>query len=177
MVAKLSSFLRPMLTLPGLIRYLAKARAQSGNFLSKRCPLKWKSPTMGTVMPCLASSSTMGATAAAAASVLTVTRTSSEPALARAATCLTVEGMSAVSVFVIDCTTIGASEPTRTWPTVQVTDFLRRSWAMGSFILTCGKGLTTEDTEVHRGVRRDRRGRAAVDQNEILRYARQLALR
>src|ERR1700683_4516651 len=33
--------------------------------------------------------------------------------------------MSAVSVFVMDCTTIGASEPTRTLPTTTVTVFLR----------------------------------------------------
>ena len=62
------------------------------------------------------SCSTMRATAAAASSLLTVTRTSSDPARARAATCLTVEGMSAVSVLVIDCTTTGASLPTRTPP-------------------------------------------------------------
>ena len=30
---------RPMLTLPGLMRYLASARAQSGYFLSRMCPL------------------------------------------------------------------------------------------------------------------------------------------
>ena len=67
----------------------------------------------------------MGATAAAASSLLTVTRTNSDPALASAATCLTVEGMSAVSVLVIDCTTTGASLPTLTPPIEPVTDFLR----------------------------------------------------
>ena len=46
-------------------------------------------------------------TAAAAASVFTVTRTSSEPARASAITWLTVDATSAVSVLVIDCTTIG----------------------------------------------------------------------
>src|SRR5438270_909484 len=69
---------------------------------------------MGTRNPCLSSCSTMWGTAAAASSLLTVTRTSSDPARARAAHCWTVEGMSAVSVLVIDCTTTGASEPTRT---------------------------------------------------------------
>jgi len=49
----------------------------------------------------------MWGTAAAASSLLTVTRTSSDPARASAATCCTVERMSAVSVFVMDCTTIG----------------------------------------------------------------------
>ena len=39
MVRKLSSFLRPIETLPGLMRYLASARAHSGNFFSRRCPL------------------------------------------------------------------------------------------------------------------------------------------
>src|SRR5712671_6723259 len=80
---------------------------------------------MGTRTPCLSSSSTMRGTAAAASSLLTVTRTSSDPARARAATCWTVEGTSAVSVFVMDCTTTGASEPTRTPPTTVVTVFLR----------------------------------------------------
>ena len=39
--------------------------------------------------------------------VLTVMRTSSEPARASASTCVTVASTSAVSVLVIDCTTIG----------------------------------------------------------------------
>src|SRR5688572_5775775 len=55
-------------------------------------------------------------TAAAASSRSTVMRTSSEPARASAATCATVESMSAVSVLVIDCTTIGAAPPTVTPP-------------------------------------------------------------
>src|SRR5580700_1668905 len=80
---------------------------------------------MGTGTPSLSSSSTMRGTAAAASSLLTVTRTSSDPARASAAHCWTVEGMLAVSVLVIDCTTIGASEPTRTPPTTAVTVFLR----------------------------------------------------
>ncbi len=40
-------------------------------------------------------------------------------------TCWAVEAASAVSVLVIDCTTTGASEPTRTPPTTAVTVFLR----------------------------------------------------
>jgi hypothetical protein len=43
----------------------------------------------------------------AASSVLTVTRTSSEPARASSITWLTVAAVSAVSVLVIDCTTTG----------------------------------------------------------------------
>ncbi len=62
----------------------------------------------------------MWGTAAAAASLFTVTRTSSEPARARAAHWRMVPSISAVSVLVIDCTTIGASLPTRTPPTEAV---------------------------------------------------------
>src|SRR5690349_3150391 len=72
----------------------------------------------------------MSGTAAAASSLLTVTRTSSEPARAREATCSTVEATSAVSVLVMDCTTTGAYEPTRTVPMVQVTDLRRWIEAM-----------------------------------------------
>ena len=49
----------------------------------------------------------MRGTASAALSWLTVTRTSSEPARASAITWLTVAAESAVSVLVIDWTTIG----------------------------------------------------------------------
>src|SRR6266567_3933774 len=72
----------------------------------------------------------MCGTAAAASSLFTVTRTSSEPALAREATCSTVEATSAVSVLVMDCTTTGASDPTRTVPIVQATDVRRWIEAM-----------------------------------------------
>src|ERR1700739_1539040 len=80
---------------------------------------------MGTRTPTLSSSSTMRGTAAAASSLFTVMRTSSDPARANAATCCTVEGTSAVSVLVIDCTPTGAPEPTPTPPTTAVTVFLR----------------------------------------------------
>jgi len=62
---------------------------------------------MGTREPNRRTVSTILGTAAAACSVLTVTRTSSEPAAASAITWLTVPATSAVSVLVIDCTTIG----------------------------------------------------------------------
>ena len=39
MVENCSSRRRPVPTLPGLIRYLSSARAQSGNLVSSRCPL------------------------------------------------------------------------------------------------------------------------------------------
>ena len=54
----------------------------------------------------------MWGTALAASSRSTVIRTSSDPAAASAATCATVPATSAVSVLVIDWTTIGASPPT-----------------------------------------------------------------
>src|SRR5208337_2299158 len=65
-------------------------------------------------------------TAAAASSLFTVTQTISEPASARAATCSMVPATSAVSVLVIDCTTTGTSQPTRTCPILTVGVFLRR---------------------------------------------------
>ena len=57
------------------------------------------------------------APAAAASSVLTVMRTSSEPACASARTCSAVDSTSAVSVLVMDCTTSGWSPPIVTRPT------------------------------------------------------------
>src|SRR2546421_8077464 len=59
----------------------------------------------------------MWGTALAASSRSTVTRTISEPARARSAHWRAVASMSAVSVLVIDCTTIGASPPIVTPPT------------------------------------------------------------
>ena len=56
----------------------------------------------------------MWGTAAAASSRSTVKRTSSEPACAKAAIWRVVASMSAVSVLVIDWTTIGAPPPTMT---------------------------------------------------------------
>ncbi len=67
----------------------------------------------------------MAGTAAAAGSLLTVTRTISEPARASASTCSMVDAASAVSVLVMDCTTTGTSQPTRTWPMRTVGVFLR----------------------------------------------------
>src|SRR5580658_5730295 len=85
---------------------------------------------MGTHRPCFSSPSTMCGTALAASSLLTVTRTISLPARARAATCLMVPGMSAVSVLVMDCTITGAELPTRTPPMDEVKVFLRWISAM-----------------------------------------------
>ena len=64
---------------------------------------------------------TISGTAAAASSVLTVTRTSCEPACARRATWIAVASASAVSVLVIDWTTTGWAAPTSTPPTSTLT--------------------------------------------------------
>src|SRR5882762_6187568 len=69
-------------------------------------------------MPRLRKASRICGTAAAASSRYTVIRTISEPARESAATCATVPATSAVSVLVIDCTTIGAPPPTATLPTM-----------------------------------------------------------
>src|SRR6186997_2286016 len=71
----------------------------------------------GTSTPRPRTLRTISGTAAAASSVFTVTRTSCDPACARRATWIAVPSASAVSVFVIDWTTIGWAEPTRTPPT------------------------------------------------------------
>src|SRR5262245_1805610 len=67
----------------------------------------------------------MRATCAAASGVLTVIRTSSEPARASASTCRAVESASSVSVLVIDWTTIGAPPPMRTSSTWTWREILR----------------------------------------------------
>src|SRR5438874_10042294 len=67
----------------------------------------------------------MSGTASAAASLLTVTRTSSLPAWCSARTCAAVASTSAVSVLVIDWTTIGWVPPTLTPPTSTTTACLR----------------------------------------------------
>src|SRR4051795_1368007 len=71
----------------------------------------------GTSTPSPRTLRTISGTAAAACSVLTVTRTSCEPACARRATWIAVPAASAVSVLVIDWTTTGGADPTRTPPT------------------------------------------------------------
>ena len=76
-------------------------------------------------------------TAAAAASLLTVTRTSSLPARASASTCRTAAATSAVSVLVMDWTTIGCPEPTGTPPTRTATVERRMVAGMGGNITSC----------------------------------------
>src|SRR5580692_10609634 len=72
---------------------------------------------IGALHPAASSRFLISGTAAAASGTFTVQRTISEPASASSIVCLNVDSMSAVSVFVIDWTTIGAPPPTFTWPT------------------------------------------------------------
>src|SRR4029077_16250131 len=76
---------------------------------------------IGTSTPRPRTLRTISGTAAAASSVLTVTRTSCEPACARRATWIAVASASAVSVLVIDWTTTGGAAPTSPPPTSTLT--------------------------------------------------------
>src|SRR5687767_8855251 len=80
----------------------------------------------GTATPSASSLDRIIGTACAAASLLTVMRTSSEPACASWATWMAVPSTSAVSVFVIDCTTTGCADPTGMPPTTTVREGRRR---------------------------------------------------
>src|SRR2546429_4573100 len=94
------------------------------------------------------SRSRIGATAAAASLVLTVIRTSSEPARARALTCCAVPSTSAVSVFVMDCTTMGAPPPTWTEP--------METWTEGRREIDMGAAGSPKPGEFYRVVPRSR---------------------
>ena len=80
----------------------------------------------------------MCGTALADSSRSTVMRTSSEPARASAAVWSAVPSMSAVSVLVIDCTTMGASPPTITPPTLTGTVDLRGARSVSMDVIFCG---------------------------------------
>jgi 3-oxoacyl-[acyl-carrier-protein] synthase-3 len=69
--------------------------------------------------------------------LFTVTRTSSLPARASAATCRTVAATSAVSVLVMDCTTMGCPDPMGTPPTRTVTVERRMVGGMAGNITSC----------------------------------------
>src|SRR6266566_6562797 len=93
-------------------------------------------------------SATIAGTASAASSVFTVTRTSSLPAACSARTCAAVAAASAVSVLVIDWTTIGWALPTSTPPTLTGTVGRRRLTARNLAL----KDLVLEnDPHRHRG--------------------------
>src|ERR1700679_1140307 len=121
---------------------------------------------MGTSIPSLARPSTIAGSAAAAASLLTVTRTSSDPAVASAATCWTVPCTSAVSVLVMDCTTTGAEEPTRTFPTLTVVDFLRSSCAIYPSLLVYNPAHPTALTCLQCINRFESRGLGTLDRQQ-----------
>src|ERR1700741_4856932 len=90
----------------------------------------------------------MAGTARAASSVFTVTRTSSLPAACSARTCAAVAAASAVSVLVIDWTTMGWALPPCTPPTLTVTVGRRRLTARNLVL----KDLVLEDDpHRHRG--------------------------
>ena len=85
---------------------------------------------IGTLHADRSSPSTISGTAGRGSSVLTVTRTSSLPALAKRRHLAHRASTSAVSVLVIDCTTTGWQEPTRTRPMRVVTVWRREVTGM-----------------------------------------------
>src|SRR5262245_21039746 len=84
----------------------------------------------GVLWPASRTRETISGTAAADSLLLTVTRTSSDPAWASSMTCRAVAIASAVSVLVIDCTTTALQPPMRAPPTLTDTEFLRLIFAM-----------------------------------------------
>src|SRR5205807_5379876 len=86
---------------------------------------------IGAVHPASSILFLISGTAAAASGTFTVHRTISEPASASSKVCFNVVSMSAVSVFVMDCTTMGAPPPTRTCPTFTPYVF-RRGWRLAA---------------------------------------------
>src|SRR5438132_13276842 len=88
-------------------------------------------------------SATIAGTARAASSVFTVTRTSSLPAACKARTCAAVAAASAVSVLVIDWTTIGWALPTSTPPTLTV--MVGRRLLTGTKYSAAGSGARPDD--------------------------------
>src|SRR5438046_364079 len=82
---------------------------------------------IGTLQPTARRRFLISGIAAAASGTLTVQRTISEPASASPRVCLSVAATSAVSVLVMDWTTMGAPPPTRTCPTF-TPYVLRRGW-------------------------------------------------
>src|SRR6476646_6598051 len=103
----------------------------------------------GTSTPRSRSLRMISGTAAAASSVLTVTRTSCDPAWARRATWIAVASGSAGSVFVIDWTTMGWALPTRTPPTSTLTVERRRgrSASVAVVIASRAPGQDPDDVE------------------------------
>src|SRR5688572_7738633 len=99
----------------------------------------------GTSTPRACTLRTISGTAAAAPSVLTVTRTSCDPAWASRATWIAVASASAVSVLVMDWTTTGWALPTRTPPTSTLTVGRRRGRSASGEVT--GLGPAAQDSE------------------------------
>src|SRR6185503_15416658 len=101
----------------------------------------------GTPTPRSRSFRIMSGTAAAAGSLLTVTRTSSLPAWASRATWIAVASASAVSVFVIDWTTTGCADPTSTPPTSTLTLGRRRGRRLSGELTAVLAAQAADDVE------------------------------
>ena len=106
---------------------------------------------------------------AAAASLLTVTRTSSLPARAERSTCRTAAATSAVSVLVMDWTTIGCPEPTGTPPTRTATVERRMVAGMGGNITACARDPARGSSPRRHHRSRDLRSRARGHQRDLAR--------
>ena len=98
------------------MRYLASAAAHSGVTSQELVTVEVEITDEGDLDSQSVRRSRMRGTLSAAASLFTVILTSSEPARASSATWRTVAVTSAVSVLVIDCTTMGDFPPTVTRP-------------------------------------------------------------
>src|SRR6266566_8368420 len=121
-------------------------------------------------------SATIAGTARAASSVFTVTRTSSLPAAFNARTCAAVAAASAVSVLVIDWTTIGWALPTGTPPTLTVIVVrrmltgsniapLRAARPLENLVLQHDSQLNLVEPQVARHVRPDVRAETGPNAN------------
>src|SRR6476646_1335889 len=102
---------------------------------------------IGTSTPRPRTLRTISGTAAAASSELTVTRTSCEPACARRTTWIAVPSASAVSVLVIDWTTTGWEDPTRTPPTSTLTVGRRRGRSESGELTRTLRAAEADDVE------------------------------
>jgi len=113
MVRKLSSWLLADVDVAGIDAVLGEGACAVGILLEKEMAVVVEVADDGDADAEFVERVDDFGTAWAAASVLTVTRTSSEPAWASAMTWLTVEAVSAVSVLVMDWTTMDGRRPPR----------------------------------------------------------------
>src|SRR5215472_2417620 len=120
---------------------------------------------IGTLQPAPIRRCLISGTAAAASGTLTVQRTISDPASASSSVCFSVASTSAVSVLVMDCTTIGAPPPTCTGPTLTAKD-LRRAWrvALASNPAICVSADMDRDSLARPQLGREGRGSFEVQE-------------